>query len=79
MIWRRKVGMEVRMFKLSYGTHLEQEVIGIYETADKARAEMIRRLKDEGVEPCYYRQVGEENDCFIDFGSWSRYYFIKKI
>ena len=67
------------MFKLSYGTHLKQELIGIYETADNARAEMIRRLKDEGVEPCYYRQVGEENDCFIDFGSWSCYYFIKKI
>ena len=71
--------MEVKMFKLSYGTHLEQEVIGIYETVDKAKAEMVRRLKNEGIEPRYYRQVGEENDCFIDFGSWSYYYFIREI
>lgn len=67
------------MFKLSYGTHLEQELIGEYTTVDEAKAEMVRRLKDEGIKPYYYRQVGEENDCFIDFGSWNRFYFIKEI
>ena len=67
------------MFKLSYGTHLKQELIGVYKTVDKAKAEMVRRLKDEGIEPHYYRQVGEENDCFIDFGSCSHFYFIKEI
>lgn len=67
------------MFKLSYGTHLEQELIGVYKTVDKAKAEMVRRLRNEGIEPRYYRQVGEENDCFIDFGSWTYYYFIKEI
>lgn len=67
------------MFKLSYGTHLEQELIGVYTTVDKAKAEMVRRLKNEGIEPCYYRQIGENENCFIDFGSWSYFYFIEEI
>ena len=68
------------MFKLSYGTHLgKKKIIGKYETVKEAKAEMVKRLEDEGINPRYYRQVGENENCFIDFGSWSYYYFIEKI
>lgn len=66
-------------YELSFGTPVEKEVCGFYDTPEQARAEMVRQLTEKGINSYYYRQVGEIEDCFIDYGSWTYFYFIRAI
>ena len=66
-------------YELSFGTHKDPHVCGVYDTPEQARAEMVRQLNEKGIKSYYYRQVGEIEDCFIDYGSWTYFYFIRAI
>ena len=66
-------------YQLSFGTHDDNTVLGVYDTPEKARAVMVRQLNKKGIKPNYYRQVGEIEDCFIDYGSYIYFYFIRAI
>lgn len=67
------------MYLLSFGSHKDQIQIGTYPTEEAARAEMVKELNSQGIDPYYYRYAGEPNNYFIDYGSWSTFYFIKEI
>lgn len=67
------------MWELYFGTQANQELIERFLSEQAARAKMVQMIGDMGFHPHYYRYVGEPNDYFIDFGSWSKFFFIKKV
>lgn len=66
-------------YELSFGTHKDPHVYGVYDTPEQVRAEIMRQINEKGINPNYYRQVGEIEDCFIDYGSYICFYFIRAI
>ena len=67
------------MWELLMGTEIKKILCGTYDTEEKAKAEMVRPVTEMGYEPYYWRYCGTAEDYFVDFGSWSSFFFIRKI
>lgn len=53
---------------------------GIYESLDKAYFCISMRLKEIGFKSYYYRETSlEDNIIWIDYGSHTHFFYIKKI
>lgn len=67
------------MWELYFGTQNNKGLIGTFQVEHEAKNKMSQMIRDMDFHPNYYRYVGEPNDYFIDFGSWSKFFFIKEI
>ena len=67
------------MWELYFGTQANKELIEKFLSEQAARAKMVQMIHNMGLNPQYYRYVGEPTDYFVDFGSWSKFFFIVKV
>lgn len=65
------------MYKLIHGASVEVgQTIAVCDTMEQAQTRMVRYLDERNIESYYMRNWFENDTLVIDYGSWSKFFYV---